>query len=173
MARCPQCDWPLPEQAQYCSSCGTAIAPEVWNETSAAEATPQATRAAGAGAVASGEPLPIAENVAGVIAYMTIFPAIVFLILEPFKRNRFVRFHSFQHLLLWAAGVGAGIASGIVGAILQLIPFMRVLVFPFTGLIGLAFFFLWVLLVVKAYEHEMFKLPILGDLAEEWANRHS
>ena len=48
---------------------------------------------------------------------------------------------------------------------------MRVLVFPFTGLVGLAFFFLWVLLVVKAYQHEMFKLPILGDLAETWANR--
>jgi uncharacterized membrane protein len=63
------------------------------------------------------------------------------------------------------------IAAGILGALLQLIPFMRVLMFPFAGLIGLAWFFLWVLLVVKAYQHEMFKLPYLGDLAEEWMNR--
>jgi uncharacterized membrane protein len=172
MARCPECDWPLPEQAQYCSSCGAAVPQDLRSEASGAEA-PAADGARSAGAGESGEPLPIAENVAGVIAYMTIFPAIVFLLLEPFKRNRFVRFHSFQHLLLWAAGVVFGVASGIVGAILQLIPFMRVLVFPFTGLVGLAFFFLWVLLVVKAYNHEMFKLPILGDLAEKWAQRHS
>ncbi len=144
------------------------------NETKAAAEAAGATAAEGARSARAevpGEPLPIAENIAGVIAYMTIFPAIVFLVLEPFKRNLFVRFHSFQHLLLWAAGVVFGIASGIVGAILQLMPFMRVLVFPFTGLVGLAFFFLWVLLVVKAYNHEMFKLPILGDLAERWANQ--
>jgi uncharacterized membrane protein len=117
------------------------------------------------------ELLPIPENVAGVIAYITIFPAIVFLLIEPFKRNRFVRFHSFQHLLLWAAGVCVGIAAGILGAILQLIPFMRVLYLPFAGLISLAWFFLWMLLVVKAYHHEVFKLPYLGDLAEEWADK--
>jgi len=119
----------------------------------------------------SREPLPIPENIAGVIAYITIFPAIVFLLLEPFKRNRFVRFHSIQNLLLWAAGVGFGMSAGLAGAILQLIPFMRVLVFPLAGLVSLAWFFLWVLLVVKAYNHEMFKLPILGDLAEEWMLR--
>jgi uncharacterized membrane protein len=119
----------------------------------------------------SAPPLPIAENVAGVIAYITIFPAIVFLLLEPFKRNRFVRFHSFQHLLLWAAAVGIGIAVSIAGAILQLIPFMRVLFLPLSGLISLGWFFLWLLLVVKAYYHEMFKLPYLGDLAQEWADR--
>ena len=119
----------------------------------------------------SGEPLPIPENIAGVAAYITIFPAIVFLLLEPFKRNRFVRFHSLQHLLLWAAGAGIGIAAGLAGAVLQLIPFMRVLLFPLAGLISLAWFFLWLLLVVKAYNHEMFKLPILGDLTEEWMYR--
>ena len=119
----------------------------------------------------SRDPLPIPENVAGVIAYITIFPAIVFLLIEPFKRNRFVRFHSLQHLLLWAAGVGIGLAAGLAGAILQLIPFMRVLVFPLAGLISMAWFFLWVLLVVKAYHHEMFKLPVIGDLAEEWMSR--
>ena len=53
--------------------------------------------------------------------------------------------------------------------LMQLIPFMRVLVFPLAGLIGLAWFFLWVLLVVKAYQHELFKLPIIGDLAEQRA----
>ena len=53
--------------------------------------------------------------------------------------------------------------------VLQLIAFMRALVFPFAGLIGLAWFFLWLLLVVKAYRHEMFKLPFIGDFVEEWS----
>jgi uncharacterized membrane protein len=43
-------------------------------------------------------------------------------------------------------------------------------VFPLGGLIMLAWFFVWVLLVVKAYHHELFKLPIIGDLAEKQAS---
>ena len=117
----------------------------------------------------SGEALPIPENIAGVVAYITILPAIVFLFLEPFKRNFFVRFHSFQHLFLWVAGFVIAVVAGILSALLQLIPFMRVLVFPLGGLITLAWFFVWVLLVVKAYQHELFKLPIIGDLAEQQA----
>ena len=172
MGRCPQCGWPLVEQAQYCSSCGAEVSQA--NSRVADSSTPAAAQGVAVEPQrpnSSARPLPIPENIAGVIAYITIFPAIVFLLLEPFKHNRFVRFHSFQHLLLWAAGVGVGIAAGLVGAILQLIPFMRVLFLPLGGLISLAWFFLWLLLVVKAYYHEMFKLPYLGDLAEEWAER--
>jgi uncharacterized membrane protein len=178
MARCPRCSCPLPEQARFCSSCGTAVNQDTWKELGAAAAPAMSEKPQSAGttlvsrtADTSCEELPLPENIAGVIAYITIFPAIAFLLLEPFKRNRFVRFHSLQHMLLWATGIGFGIASGIVVAILQLIPFMRVLVFPLTGLIGMAWFFLWLLLVVKAYYHEMFKLPVLGDLAETWTYR--
>jgi len=173
LARCPQCDWPLAEDAQYCSSCGVAIAPadSRAGDPNGSAAVQDVTDREPQHAEASGQPLPIAENVAGVIAYITIFPAIFFLLVDPFKHNRFVRFHSFQHLLLWAAGVGIAIAASLVGAILQLIPFMRVLFLPLGGLISLAWFFLWLLLVVKAYYHEMFKLPYLGDLAQEWAER--
>ncbi len=103
------------------------------------------------------------------MAYITIVPAIVFLVLEPFRRNFFVRFHAFQHLFLWIAGFVFAIVAGILSVLMQLIPFMRVLVFPLAGLIGLAWFFLWVLLLVKAYQHELFKLPIIGDLAEQRA----
>ena len=173
MERCAQCGWPLVEQAQYCSSCGMEVSQA--NSRIMHSSTPAAVQDAVAVESqrldASAGPLPIPENIAGVAAYVTIFPAIIFPLLEPFKHNRFVRFHSFQHLLLWAAGVGVGIVAGLVGAILQLIPFMRVLFLPLAGLIGLAWFFLWLLLVVKAYYHEMFKLPYLGDLAEEWAER--
>lgn len=180
MLRCLQCGWPMPTEAKYCPSCGVAVAAHGADAAAGAvpvmitgEPSSDARPVVSSAAEGAGERLPIAENVAGVIAYITIFPAIAFLLLEPFKRNRFVRFHSLQHILLWAVGVGFGMAAGLAAAILQLIPFMRVLVFPLAGLVSLAWFFLWLLLVVKAYNHEMFKLPILGDLAEQWMYRQA
>jgi len=40
----------------------------------------------------------LADNVAGMLAYFTIIPAIVFLVLEPYNRSRFVRFHAWQSI---------------------------------------------------------------------------
>ena len=47
----------------------------------------------------------LTENLAGALAYLTFIPAVVFLVVEPYKKNRFVRFHSVQCLLFWAAGM--------------------------------------------------------------------
>jgi len=166
----------MPGEALFCPRCGNAVSGvSVQNVPAMTESTAAEAREAGARPLVasrvplSGEELPFPENIAAVVAYLTLVPAIVFLFLEPFKRNLFVRFHAFQHLFLWLAGFAFGIAAVILWMVLQLIPFMRVLVFPFAGLIGLAWFFVWLLLVVKAYRHEMFKLPVVGDLAEAWS----
>jgi uncharacterized membrane protein len=164
----------LPEQALFCPGCGDSLPVTTVAKSSpppatvilAAETQPLG-RAPVQAVNRSSKPLPMPENIAAVIAYITIIPAIVFLYLNPFRRNRFVRFHAYQHVFLWVAALGVAIVASLLWAVLQLMPFMRVLVFPFTGLIGLAWFFLWLLLVVKAYRHEMFKLPIIGDLAEQ------
>ena len=105
----------------------------------------------------------MAENVAGMLAYFTIIPAIIFLLIEPYNRNRFVRFHSFQCLFTAAALIVLHIVLSIF---VYIVP---VLMFGLSGLVGLAELALWILLVVKAYQHEMFKLPIVGDLAEKQA----
>jgi uncharacterized membrane protein len=177
MSQCLRCGESLSEQARFCPRCGAAVsqvgADEINGSASLASnqgVEPQVMQVAAVSRDTSGEALPIPENIAGVVAYITILPAIVFLFLEPFKRNFFVRFHAFQHLFLWVAGFVIAVVAGILSALLQLIPFMRVLVFPLGGLITLAWFFVWVLLVVKAYQHELFKLPIIGDLAEQQAN---
>ena len=47
---------------------------------------------------------------------------------------------------------------------------LPLLVLPIYMLLGLAELVLWILLVIKAYQHVMFKLPIVGDLAEKQAN---
>jgi uncharacterized membrane protein len=176
MPVCPRCGASSADYAVFCQRCGTPVTKARADEAGAMSppATSEARRPGDMlrpelSVEPSGEELPIPENIAGALAYITILPAIVFLVLEPFKRNFFVRFHAFQHLFLWIAGFVFAIAAGVLSMLMQLIPFMRVLVFPLAGLIGLAWFFLWVLLVVKAYQHELFKLPIIGDLAEQRA----
>jgi uncharacterized membrane protein len=176
MLLCPYCDVQLPERAVFCPQCGGPIRQTEAQPAAEVAAPVEVVTEAAVVAADSGAPelspdagLPIPENIAGVVAYITIIPAVVFLFLEPFKRNYFIRFHAFQHLFLWVAGFVIAVVAGILSALMQLIPFMRVLVFPLGGLITLAWFFLWVLLVVKAYHHELFKLPIIGDLAEQQA----
>ena len=105
----------------------------------------------------------MSENVAGMLAYFTIIPAILFLLIEPFNRNRFVRFHSFQCLFTCGALILLQIVLSIFGRIL---PFFMLGIWSLLGLAELA---LWILLVFKAYNHEMFKLPIVGDMAEKQA----
>jgi uncharacterized membrane protein len=100
----------------------------------------------------------------------TIIPAIVFLLVEPYNRNRFVRFHSFQCLFVAVALVIVDIALSIISAIFHLVPvigwFVAALMWPLYGLAVLA---LWILLVIKAYQHQIYKLPVLGDMAEKQA----
>jgi len=98
------------------------------------------------------------ENVAGVFCYLAgvSFP-IIYLTLEPYKRNRFVRFHAFQSLIFFAAGLVA-----------------RIFIVPFIGprigtVIEVGFLVVWILLMIKAYQGRMFKLPVVGDLAERYA----
>ena len=45
----------------------------------------------------------MADNVAGMLAYVTIIPAIIFLVMEPYNKNRFIRFHSCHCLFLFVA----------------------------------------------------------------------
>ncbi|PYX61303.1 MAG: hypothetical protein DMG73_04200 [Acidobacteria bacterium] len=105
------------------------------------------------------------ENIAGMLAYVTIIPAIVFLVVEPFNKNRFVRFHAFQNIFFVVAWIALWLALGIVVHI----PFLgwaTILIWPLISLGGLI---LWVVLVLKAYQGQMFKLPVIGDMAEKQA----
>jgi uncharacterized membrane protein len=159
---CPSCGRLVPDSARFCPDCGWIIpgtAP-VPAPTDAAPATDDAAAEVqqAVGTTVSGVP----ENVAGVLAYF-IVPAIAFLLLQPFKRNRFIRFHSIQCLLTVGMLILLQIALVLLGK-----P-MPLLVLSLYGLLILAGLTLWLLLLYKAYQHEMFKLPVLGDIARNWA----
>ena len=134
----------MPDTAAYCPGCGQSIHPT--------------ERVRGKVGVLS-------RNVAGALAYLTFIPALIFLFLEPYKRDRFVRFHSIQCLGLSLALFVIGIAQWIVGSVLGLIPVLPMLLI--SGLIGLAVIIAWVVLIIKALLGEFFKLPLLGDFAED------
>ena len=107
------------------------------------------------------------ENVAGALAYLTFIPALIFLWIMPFKRNHFVRFHSLQSIFFAIAVVIAAAIMRIVFAILALIPAIGFLVgWLAVILIALASVITWVVVMVKALQGELFKLPLIGHMAE-------
>jgi uncharacterized membrane protein len=116
--------------------------------------------------VASSVPPPpaavtgLADNVAGALAYITIVPAIVFLILEPYNKNLFIRFHAFQCLAL--------AVCGFVLSFFTAIPILGWILGP---LLGLVLICVWILCVIKAYQGVRFKLPVIGDFVENLARQ--
>jgi uncharacterized membrane protein len=113
-------------------------------------------------------PSGLSDNAAGGIAYITIIPAIVFLILEPFKRSSYVRFHAWQSIFFYVAWAVAHILIEIVQ---NLVPTVLFLTLTLWQLVDLAFFVVLVIVFVSAFNGRRLKLPILGDLAQRQADR--
>jgi uncharacterized membrane protein len=108
------------------------------------------------------------DNLTAALAYITFIPAIVFVLIEPYKRNRFVRFHSFQSIFLAAATIVAAIAMRILYSLLALIPVLGyLLAWLVTGVALLGWVILWLVLLVKALQGETLRLPLIGNLAEK------
>lgn len=108
----------------------------------------------------------LSDNVAGGLAYVTIIPAIVFLIVEPFNKNPFVRFHAWQSIFLAIEWTAVNIALMIVGHL----PFMGFMGLMLLPLAGLVFFVLWIVVLIQAFNGKKFKIPVIGDFAEKQAN---
>ena len=141
----------------FCNMCGTQVAD---GTTTCAACSGRATVAsanAGQG---------LADNVAGMLAYVTIIPAIIFLVTPPYNKNRFIRFHSFQCLFFCVALIVLQVGLSI----LTVVPFMGLITIPLHLVIGLGALVLWVVLLLKANQGQMYKLPVIGDLAEKQAN---
>lgn len=93
-------------------------------------------------------------NLYAALAYILGFvTGIIFLLIS---KEKYVRFHALQSIFLSLAFLALNIALGLV-------PFLGPMLVPFVGLGSLA---LTVVLMIKAYQGEKFKLPVIGDLAE-------
>jgi uncharacterized membrane protein len=103
----------------------------------------------------------LSDNAAGALAYVTIIPAIIFLIVEPYNRNSFVRFHSWQSIFFC-------IAAFAIHIVLTLIPVIGWILVPF---VSLAFLVIWIILLLKALKGERFSLPLIGKFAAQQAGQ--
>ncbi|KPK97244.1 MAG: hypothetical protein AMJ95_10090 [Omnitrophica WOR_2 bacterium SM23_72] len=95
-------------------------------------------------------------NLAALLCYLAGFiTGIIFYIIE--KENKFVRFHAMQSILTFGG-------LFILQMILAFIPILGWILIP---LISIASLILWIVLMIKAYQGEEFKLPIVAAIAEK------
>jgi uncharacterized membrane protein len=105
---------------------------------------------------ASGSTTGLKPNIAGLLCYLAGWiTGIVFLVIE--QKNEFVRFHALQSIVTF------GVLT-VASALVNWIPFIGGF---FSAAIGILAFILWILLMVKAYQGELYKVPGAGDVAEE------
>ena len=99
------------------------------------------------------------QNLEGLLCYVLGWvTGIIFFIME--KDNKFIRFHAMQSIIVF----GAIFVVDIILSILRVfVPFIWIL----TVLLGIITFILWIVLMMKAYQGQMFKLPVAGDIAEK------
>lgn len=100
--------------------------------------------------------LGIDENLEALLTYVLGWiTGIVFLFLE--KENEYVRFHAMQSLVTF-------LALFVITIVIGWIPILGWLISFLLSILGIV---LWLILMVKAYQGELYKLPIAGDFAEE------
>lgn len=152
----------------FCKACGQDIGGAAFCPKCGAN---QGIAAPAATAGSSDSPTAgIEENVAGLLCYiLTWVSGLVFLLID---KRPFVRFHGAQSIALCVAafvvGMGFWIVFLFVTFILALIHlpvgFLMVILWP---VIWIGFFAVWIFCMYKAYQHEKFKLPIIGDIVEK------
>jgi uncharacterized membrane protein len=112
--------------------------------------------------------VPFKDRLAAAAAYVTFIPAVVFLLIQPFKRNRFIRFHSLQSILLMIATILIALVVRGLYSVLTLIPVAGyLLAWLATGILLLGWSILWLVLLIKALQGEQFHLPVIGRFAEK------
>jgi uncharacterized membrane protein len=109
----------------------------------------------------------MADNVASALCYALGFiTGIIFLVLEPYSKNRKIRFHAFQSIFLSVAVIAVDI---VLTTILPVSLYTLGLYALLWGLFRLACFILWLFCIVWAYQGKSLVLPVIGPLAQKQA----
>ncbi len=164
MACCTNCGAALTQSSGFCGTCGN---PVVQGNLVAIPANAAAAPAASATAPAAAAGSGLTTNLAAALAYVLgIVTGILFLVLEPYKNDRFVRFHAMQSVLYFSAVVVFNIAWMIVVGVLSgFSGWLALATFPIRMLISLAFFVLWLYAIYQAYSQREFRIPFIGAIA--------
>ncbi len=139
---CPSCKTETGSDSAFCPHCG-------------------ANTTTGAAAAMPAQQSGLSETAAGVVAYITFIPAIIFLALEPYNRSSFIRFHAWQSIFFGVVVIASNVILGLIPIIgwLLLVP------------LSLVFLIMWILVMMKASKGERFKIPFIGNFAEQQASK--
>jgi uncharacterized membrane protein len=111
----------------------------------------------------------INENAAGGIAYVTPIPAIIFLMIDPYKTKTYIRFHALQSIFLFITSFIIWVAVSFVVAFGMFLGNLKAgVVAP---IYWMAWIVVWVICAVSALNGKYFKLPVIGPMADNMANK--
>ena len=166
MAFCAKCGAQLNAGSGFCGACGAAVSGQSVTTTTGAAAAPASSSPAGTASPG------MTNNVAACLCYLVGWvTGLIFLLIEPYKNDRFVRFNAFQSIFLsiavFAIWIGVFILSMILGFITRGLSIF--LMGPLMMIIWLGVLVGVVVCMIKAYGNQEFKLPIIGDLAKKQA----
>ncbi|SRR5258708_2353837 len=169
MAFCANCGTAVTEGTAFCAGCGRPVGrgPQAVAVAQSAGAGAQVTTVQPAVATAQPASTGLTSNVAAALAYILGFiTGIIFLVIEPYKHDRFVRFHAMQSILYSAAGIVFRIGwSILVGALVDVSGWMVLVLVPVGLVISLGLFGFWIFLMYQAYSNREFRIPIIGAIA--------
>jgi uncharacterized membrane protein len=107
-----------------------------------------------------------------ILGIVSIFLPIWFLITNPYKTNKFIRFNAFQFLIIYAINLGLSFSLQLLFSSSSNQETIKSFVF-FSGIIGIGITIVGYFLSYKAYNNEILKIPVIGDWAMNWAEKHS
>jgi uncharacterized membrane protein len=152
----------------FCKSCGQEIGTASFcpNCGASQSAAPAVAGAPTTTAVVASPTEALQENVAALLSYVLGWlTGIIFLLID---KRPYVKFHAAQSIVVFGGltvlRIGLGIVSGIFGGVAGFGAMVAL-----GGLIGLVGLVLWILLMVKAYQHQDFRVPIAAGIADSIA----
>ncbi len=104
----------------------------------------------------------LTEHQLGALAYLTPIPALALLLFEPYRHNRFLRFHSYQCLFLTLAAIVTEVNWAVL-------PIFGTMLARAADLLLLAVMGMWCLAAYNAWHGKEFRLPLLGTFAARHA----
>jgi uncharacterized membrane protein len=167
--QCPVCSTENPAGATFCQHCGASLSAAAPPPPAGGGFTQVPQPAAGpAGASYAPAQSGLSDNSAAAIAYITIIPAIIFLVMEPYNRKPFVRYHAMQCIGLHILWFALWIVLTILGIMFAMVH-LHMLILLLWPICWIGIFILWLLCIIGAAQGKWFKIPFIGDFARKQA----
>lgn len=165
MRHCTNCGTTMVDDSAFCGACGTPAGAQV-----AADATPSGMTASPSVGAA------LSTNLAAALSYALGFiTGILFLVLNPYRNNKFIRFHAIQSVLFSVACIAFSIVWSIgVGILVSIMGYWVLTIdVPLRLLVGLGIFVYWLFVMFQAYSEREYHIPWIGNIAAKQIHKLS